>query len=471
LKEVVRTAEQFDLVVIGGGPGGYASAFYAASAGMTVALIERDTIGGTCLNRGCIPAKAFLETAAANRHVQHAGDFGISATVNGIDFGIAQTRKQTIVNGLVKGLTGLTKTKRVSYLLGTGSLGPNKTVTVQLADGSTQQLQGKNVVIAAGSTPRTIPGFTPGGPIMTSDEVLMLSKIPQRIAVIGGGAIGCEFASTFVDLGSQVTILEGLPKILPGLDPDLAFVVEKSFKKRNIDIRTGVKVSGHEPTGTGTTVLFGEGERLEVDAVVVSVGRKPFTDLLGLAGTAVHVSDRGFIDVDGFCQTGEPGVYAVGDIVNTPQLAHVAYSEAIVAVKHMLGEVVYPVMYDRVPWAIYCHPEVAWAGPSEEAAIAAGHDVVVAKHAFRSNSRAMILGETDGLVKIIAKKNADGTAGQVLGVHMVGPWVTEQLSGGYLAVNWEATVDEIAEFIQPHPSLSETFGETVLSLTGRSING
>jgi len=399
LKEVVRTAEQFDLVVIGGGPGGYASAFYAASAGMNVALIERDTIGGTCLNRGCIPAKAFLETAAANRHVQHAGDFGINATVNGIDFGVAQTRKQTIVNGLVKGLTGLTKTKKVTYLLGTGSLGPNKTVTVQLADGSTQQLQGKNIVIAAGSTPRTIPGFTPGGPIMTSDEVLMLSKIPQRIAVIGGGAIGCEFASTFADLGSQVTILEGLPKILPGLDPDLAFVV------------------------------------------------------------------------DGYCQTGEPGVYAVGDIVNTPQLAHVAYSEAIVAVKHMRGEVVYPVMYDRVPWAIYCHPEVAWAGPSEEAAIAAGHDVVVAKHAFRSNSRAMILGETDGLVKIIAKKNADGTPGQVLGVHMVGPWVTEQLSGGYLAVNWEATVDEIAEFIQPHPSLSETFGETVLSLTGRTING
>ena len=218
-------------------------------------------------------------------------------------------------------------------------------------------------------------------------------------------------------------------------------------------------------------VLFGEGERLEVDAVVVSVGRKPFTDLLGLAGTGVKISDRGFIDVDGYCQTGEPGVYAVGDIINTPQLAHVAYAEAIVAVKHILGEVVYPVMYDRVPWAIYCHPEVAWAGPSEEAAIAAGHDVVVAKHAFRSNSRAMILGETDGLVKVIAKKNADGTPGQVLGVHMVGPWVTEQLSGGYLAVNWEATVDEIAEFIQPHPSLSETFGETVLSLTGRSING
>ena len=203
-------------------------------------------------------------------------------------------------------------------------------------------------------------------------------------------------------------------------------------------------------------------------AVVAAAG---FTTLqLGLSGTKVKVSDRGFVEVDGYCRTGEPNVYAVGDLIATPQLAHVAYAEAIVAVKHMRGEKVYPVMYDRVPWAIYCHPEVAWAGPSEEEARAAGHDVVVAKHQFRANSRAMILGEPDGLVKIIAKKDRDGRAGQVLGVHMVGPWVTEQLSGGYLAVNWEATVDEIAEFIQPHPSLTELFGETVLSLTGRSIN-
>ena len=469
---MVSTVEQFDLVVIGGGPGGYAAAFYGASAGLNVALIERDTIGGTCLNRGCIPAKAFLETAAVNRHVMHAADFGINAAATGVDFGVAQKRKQTIVNNLVKGLTGLTKSKKVTYILGTGSLGANRTVTVQLSGGGTQELQGRNVVLAAGSVPRTIPGFSAGGPIMTSDEVLMLDKIPARIAVIGGGAIGCEFASTFADLGSTVTILEGLPKILPGLDPDVAAFVVKSFKKKNIDIRTGVKVNGHEPTTAGgTTVLFGEGERLDVDAVIVSVGRKPFTDHLGLTGTAVKVTDRGFVDVDGFCLTGEPGVYAVGDLINTPQLAHVAYAEAIVAIKHMRGEKVYPVMYDRVPWAIYCHPEVAWSGPSEEEARAKGHDVVVAKHQFRANSRAMIIGEAEGLVKIIAKKNADGTAGQVLGVHMVGPWVTEQLSGGYLAVNWEATVDEIAEFIQPHPSLSETFGETVLSLTGRSING
>jgi dihydrolipoamide dehydrogenase len=469
--EVNKVAEQFDLVVIGGGPGGYASAFYAASAGMNVALIEKDTIGGTCLNRGCIPAKAFLETAAVYRHVDHAADFGIQAGAPTVDFAIAQTRKQTIVGNLVKGLTGLTKSKKVTYLVGTGSLGANRTVTVLLTDGSRRELQGQSVIIATGSTPRTIPGFAPGGPIMTSDEVLMLSHVPKRIAVIGGGAIGCEFASTFADLGAAVTILEGLPKVLPGLDADVANVVVRSFKKKNIDIRTGVTVQGHEVQPSGSTIVtFGEGERLEVDAVVVSVGRKPLTDGLGLDGSAVVVSERGFIDVNGYCQTGEPGVYAVGDVINTAQLAHVAYAEAIVAVKHLRGEPVSPIMYDRVPWAIYCHPEVAWSGPSEEEARAKGIDVVVAKHQFRSNSRAMIIGEIDGLVKVIAKKNADGSAGQVIGVHMVGPWVTEQLSGGYLAVNWEATVDEIAEFLQPHPSLSELFGETVLSLTGRSIN-
>ena len=464
-------AEPFDLVVVGGGPGGYASAFYGASAGLSVALVEKDTIGGTCLNRGCIPAKAFLETAAARRHVQHAAEFGIAATLGATDFAVAQGRKQKIVDGLVKGLTGLVKAKKVTYVLGVGALNADNSVTVTAADGTKTELAGKNVVLAAGSVPRVIPGFEPGGPVMTSDEVLMLDRIPARIAVIGGGAIGCEFASAFVDLGAEVTILEGLPKILPGLDADLANVVVRSFGKKKIAIKTGVAVTGHTPTGNGSTVVsFGEGEKLEVDAVIVSVGRRPFTDQLGLANTKVAVSDRGFVEVDAYCRTNVANVYAVGDLINTPQLAHVAYAEAILVVKQVLGETAIPVDYDRVPWAIYCSPEVAWAGPGEEAAKAAGYDVVVAKHQFRANSRAMIIGETDGLVKIIAKKNPDGTAGQVLGVHMVGPWVTEQLSGGYLAVNWEATVEEIAHFIQPHPSLSELFGETVMSLTGRSIN-
>ncbi len=469
--EVVPTAEQFDLVIIGGGPGGYGAALYAASAGLSVALVEKDSLGGTCLNRGCIPAKAFLETAAVYRHVAHAADFGINASAPTVDFAVTQKRKQKIVDGLVKGIGGMIKSRKVKLFTGTGSLAADRTVNITLADGTTAQAQGRAVVLAAGSVPRTIPGFDRGGPIMTSDEVLMLDHVPARVAVIGGGAIGCEFASTFSDLGAKVTILEGLPKILPGLDADVANVVVKSFTKKKIDIRTGVKVNGHTPTGSGSTVVqFGDGEQLEVDAVVVSVGRRPFADELGLVGTGVVVDQRGFVEVDEFCRTAAPDVYAIGDLINTPQLAHVGYAEAILVVKQVLGESPMPVNYDRVPWAIYCHPEVAWAGPGEEAAKAAGFDVVVAKHQFRANSRAHIIGEIDGLVKVIAKKNADGTAGQVLGVHMVGPWVTEQLSGGYLAVNWEATVAEVAEFIQPHPSLSELFGETVLSLTGRSLN-
>ncbi|MFM7262601.1 MAG: dihydrolipoyl dehydrogenase [Acidimicrobiales bacterium] len=464
-------ADQFDLVIVGGGPGGYAAAFYAASAGLSVALVEKDTIGGTCLNRGCIPAKAFLETAAARRHAEHANEFGIATVVGDTNFATAQARKQKIVDGLVKGLTGLTKTKKVTYLLGVGALNSDNSVTVTAADGAVSTVSGRNVILAAGSVPRVIPGFEPGGPVMTSDEVLMLDRIPQRIAVIGGGAIGCEFASTFADLGAEVTILEGLPKILPGLDADLANVVVRAFQKKKIAIKTGVAVRSHAPTGSGSTVLtFGEGETLEVDAVIVSVGRRPFPDQLNLGATKVKVSERGFVEVDEWCRTSAPNVWAIGDLINTPQLAHVAYAEAILVVKQVLGEKSVPVDHARVPWAIYCHPEVAWAGPGEEEARAAGHDVVVSKHQFRANSRAQILGEIDGLVKIIAKKNPDGSAGQVLGVHMCGPWVTEQLSGGYLAVNWEANVEEIAHFIQPHPSLSELFGETALSMTGRSIN-
>ena len=464
-------SDSFDLVVIGGGPGGYAAALYGASAGLRVALVEKDALGGTCLNRGCIPAKAFLETAAVKRHVEHAADFGIDASPPSVNFAVTQARKQKIVAGLVGGIAAMCKGRNVEVFNGIGSLGPDRTVSVASGD-QTATITGDAVLLATGSVPRLIPGFERGGPIMTSDEVLDLDYVPARVAVIGGGAIGCEFASTFADLGAQVTILEFLPKILPGLDSDVANVVVRSFKKKKIDIRTGVKVNGHTPNGSGaTTVNFGEGESVEVDACIVSVGRRPYADQLGLGGTAVKVTDRGFVDVDEYCRTGESGVYAIGDLIDTPQLAHVGYAEAILVVKQILGEDPMPVMYDRVPWAIYCHPEVAWAGPGEDACNEAGLDIVVAKHPFKFNSRAQIVGETEGMVKVVARKNADGTAGQVLGVHMVGPWVTEQLAGGYLAVNWEATVSEVAEFIQPHPSLSELFGETMLSLTGRNFNG
>jgi dihydrolipoamide dehydrogenase len=469
---VAVVTDHFDLVIIGGGPGGYSAALYGASAGLGVALVEKDALGGTCLNRGCIPAKAFLETAAVKRHVDHSSDFGIESGEAKVEFARTQERKQGIVAGLVNGIGAMCKGRKVEVFNGVGSLGADRTVSVAMSDGSSATITGDHVLLASGSVPRLIPNFERGGPIMTSDEVLDLDYVPDRVAVIGGGAIGCEFASTFADLGAEVTILEGLPKILPGLDKDVAKVVERSFKKKKIAIRTGVMVNGHTPgDGGGTTVHFGDDESVEVDVVVVSVGRRPYADELGLDGTAVEVDERGFVTVDELCRTGEPGVYAVGDLIDTPQLAHVGYAEAIMVVKHLLGESPMPVMYDRVPWAIYCHPEVAFAGPGEEEAREAGHEVVVAKHPFKFNSRAQILGETEGLCKIIAKQNPDGSAGQILGVHMVGPWVTEQLSGGYLAVNWEASVDEVAEFIQPHPSLTELFGETVLTLTGRNFNG
>jgi dihydrolipoamide dehydrogenase len=469
---VVPTAEQFDLVVIGGGPGGYAAALYAASAGMSVALVEKDKVGGTCLHRGCIPAKSFLETAAVVRHVAHAKDFGIDAGAPTVDFAVSQARKQKVVDGLWKGLSGLMKSRKVAMYDGWGSLGPDRTVTVNLHDGGTATLQGTTVVLAAGSVPRTIPGFDVGGPIMTSDEVLMLDRVPQRVVVIGGGAIGCEFASTFADLGAKVTILEAMPKILPGLDQDVANVVVRAFKKKGIDIRTGVPVTGHDPQGDGSTVVrFGDGDSVEADAVIVSVGRRPFADALGLVGTAVQVDQRGFVQVDEWCRTGEPGVYAIGDLIATPALAHVGFAEGILAIQDLLGEDPVPVDYSKVPWCIYCHPEVSFVGLSEAAAKEAGIDVVVSKHRYAGNGRALIVGEPEGMVKIIAEKRPDGTGGRLLGVHMVGPWVTEQLGQAYLAVNWEANAEEVAQFIQPHPSFSELFGESVLALTGRSLHG
>jgi dihydrolipoamide dehydrogenase len=273
------------------------------------------------------------------------------------------------------------------------------------------------------------------------------------------------------DLGTQVTILEALPKILPGCDRDVADVVVRSFKRRGIDVRTGVQVQGHEPSGDQTTVRLGDGSSVTVDAVVMSVGRRPLSDTLGLDETNVEVDGRGFVVVDEHLRTTEEGVYAVGDVVNTPQLAHVGFAEAIVAVKDILGEPAVAVDYQKVPWCIYCFPEVAFAGLSEEAARDAGYDVAVSKHRFGGNSRALIVGEPEGLVKVIAEKGPDGKAGRLLGVHMVGPWVTEQLAEGYLSVNWEATPDDVSQFIHPHPTLSETFGETVMSLTGRGLHG
>jgi dihydrolipoamide dehydrogenase len=468
--EAAVNGGQYDLVIIGGGPGGYAAALYGAAAGLSIAMVEKDKVGGTCLHRGCIPAKEFLETASVYRAVAGAGEFGIAAGRPTVDFAVSLERKGKVVDQLYRGLTGLLRRRQVTTVPGFGQLVADHTVRVTSPDGPTTELSGANVVLAAGSVPRLLPGFEVGEFVLTSDEVLELDRIPAAVAVIGGGAIGCEFASMLSDLGAKVTLLEVLPNILPGCDPEVTDVVVRSFKKRGITLRTGVAVHGHEPEGHGTTVLFGDGERVEVDSVVLSVGRRPASGGLCAEGSGVEVDERGFVTVDPWMRTKAEGVFAIGDLVATPQLAHVGFAEGILVVKQILGEPAVPVNYGTVPWCIYCHPEVSFVGMTEEAARAAGFDLVVQRDPFAGNGRARILGETEGLVKVIAERTPSGGAGRLLGVHMVGPWVTEQLGQAYLAVNWEATPDEIAQFVQPHPTLSETFGETVLALTGRGLH-
>ena len=462
---------QYDVVVIGGGPGGYATALYAGAAGLSVAVVEKDKVGGTCLHRGCVPAKEFLETASVFRGVEGAKEFGVHASQPSVEFSISQDRKNQVVDQLFKGLSGLLRQRKVTIVPGVGRLLPGKIVEVTGVDGALSKLAGSNVVLASGSVPRTLPGFEVDGRyVQTSDELLDLRQLPRSAAVIGAGAIGCEFASMLSDLGVRVTLLEALPKILPGCDQDVANVIVRSFTKRGITVRTGVSVTGHEPDGEHTSVVFADGEKLEVETILMSIGRGPLSNGLLAEGTGVEIDERGYVRVDEWMRTGTEGVFAIGDLVATPQLAHVAFAEAILAVKQMLGERAVPVDYGKVPWAIYCHPEVAFVGMTEQAALEAGLEIVTKRDPFGGNSRARILGETDGLVKVICEKGPDGRAGRLVGVHMAGPWVTEQLGQAYLSVNWEATPDEISQFIQPHPTLSETFGETVLALTGRGLH-
>ena len=460
-------AERFDVVVLGGGPGGYAAALYGAAAGLRIAMVEEARVGGTCLHRGCIPAKELLQTAEVLRTVRGAKEFGVDAGQPTLDLATSQARKQQVVDKLTKGLESLLKGRKVTVVPGTGSIVDAAAHHIRVSDDS--ELIGDALILATGSLPRELPGIPfDGRQVLSSDHLLVLDEVPARTAIVGGGAIGCEFASYLADVGSEVTMLEAMSAILPGVDKQAADIVVRTFKKRGIKVVTGVKVEGVD-RDPSLAVRYRAGDAsksVEVDAVVVSVGRRPRSENIGLEGSGVEVDERGFVVVDAYQQTSVPGVFAVGDLVKGPALAHVGFAEAIVSIKTILGESPVPVDHDKVPWGIYCHPEVAFSGLTEAAAVERGYDVVTSVHRFAGNSRAIIMGEADGLVKIVAERD-----GPLLGVHIVGPWATELLAEGYLAVNWEATPEDLGNLIHPHPTLSELFGESALELTGRSLHG
>ncbi|MGA8941768.1 MAG: dihydrolipoyl dehydrogenase [Thermoactinomyces sp.] len=473
-------AENYDLVVLGAGPGGYVAAARAAQLGMKVAVVEKEKVGGVCLHKGCIPTKTLLRSAEMYQGIKESRDYGIKVGEVELDFGLVQKRKQKVVDQLHKGVQGLLKKNRVDVYYGTGRiLGTSifsplpGTISVEKNDGSEPViLVPKHVLIATGSRPKTLPGLEIDGEfVMNSDHALNMDKLPESIVIIGGGVIGVEWASLLSDFGVEVTIVEYLDRILPLEDEEVSKEITRIFKKRKIKIMTSTRVlpetvSIEDGKVTLQAEKGGKTVTLTADRALVSVGREANIDDIGLNNTAIKI-EKGVIQVNRFMQTEESHIYAIGDVTGGYQLAHVASHEGILAVEHMAGRKTDPIDPLTIPRCTYSRPEVGSIGLTETQAKEQGYEVKVGKFPFRAIGKSLVMGELDGFVKIISDRKTD----DLLGVHIIGPHATELISEAGLAKILDATAWEIAHTIHPHPTLSEVYMEAALSVDSKPIHG
>jgi len=452
-------ADVFDLVILGGGSGGYACALRASQLGLSVALIEAGKLGGTCLHRGCIPTKALLHAGEIADSTREAGDFGVLAQFNGIDMTGVNTYKDGVIGKLYKGLQGLVKSRNVNFIEGYGKVTSANTVEV---NGVTYT--GKNLVLATGSYAKSLPGLSVDGKkIITSDHAIALDYIPKSVIVLGGGVIGCEFASVWKSFGADVRIIEGLPHLVPLEDESSSKLLERAYRKRGISFEVGVRFSGVIETSTGIKVTLEDGRDFEADLLLVAVGRGPSSTGVGFEEIGLKM-DRGYVLVDNKCRTNVPGVWAVGDLIPTLQLAHVGFGEGILVAEEIAGLNPRPINYDGVPRVTYSEPEVASVGLTTAQAKERGHDVVELNYDLAGNGKSQIL-RTAGSIKLVAERN-----GPVLGVHMVGSRVGELLAEAQLIFNWEASADDVAPLIHAHPTMSEAMGEAHMALAGKPLH-
>jgi len=465
----------YDVAIIGSGPAGYTAAIRAGQLGLSTALIEKDPyLGGTCLHVGCIPTKSLLFNAEVFDHVKDGDALGIeNITAPKLNWGTIQKRKQGIIDKHAKGLQFLMKKNKVTVIQGFGKLtvpaqGGILTVDVEGKDGKSA-VKAKNVILSTGSVARVLPGLTPDDRILTNIEVLSLGDIPKSLIVIGSGAVGVEFASIYKSFGADVTILEMLPRFVPVEDEDVSKELARVYRKRGINGFVNAKVEKVERTKDGVAVTFtvdGKQQKIEADKVLIAVGRAPRTENVGIEKTKVEV-DRGFVKTNKFMQTAEPGIYAIGDIAaGYPQLAHAGAMEGIVAVTHIAGKTVKPINPLRIPNATYCHPEIGSVGLTEAKAKEQGYDVKVGKFPFTANSRASIVGQHEGFVKIVT----DAEYGEILGVHIIGPTATELIAESVIALEMECTAEELANIIHAHPTLSEAMLDGANAVFGMPIN-